>query len=50
MNNFEPQYIILSSKYLQEKIDFIKSKQCQKQESQEKEKSKLQKIVSDFFK
>jgi hypothetical protein len=50
MNNFEAQYIILSSKYLQEKLDLVKSRSRLKKDTQKEDSSKLQKIVRNIFK
>jgi len=48
LNNFEPQYTILSSKYLGEKLAFIKNKRQPRQEAKEKRNSKFQRIFNLF--
>jgi len=50
MNNFEAKYIILSSKYLEEKLEEVKNRRTYLDKKEVPEKSKLRKIVSNFFK
>lgn len=50
MNNFDPKYIKISSKYLDEKMQSLGIKKAKKREVQEKQEFSFQTIIKSVFK
>lgn len=50
MNNFEPKYIKISSKYLDEKMKLLGIKNLKSFQIQEKKESSFQRVLKSVFK
>jgi len=50
MNNFDPKYMKLSAKYLQEKLDLVESKVKNIYVVEKKKESKIHRLLNILFK